>query len=81
MTVWKIELTNGHHEFDYFLITKGGYIGDDRVRKLIIESELGLKFDPDTWKQYRINNPEYKLRYEIRHVCEFTQIVTDLKTI
>lgn len=64
MNLFRITFCNQYNEFDYYLLSKN-YPGDNVVRKLLIENQMSIKFDTELWKEFRINNPNYKLDYEI----------------
>lgn len=65
MNLFRISFTNQYQEFDFYYITDDGYIGDHKLRKLVIEKEWGVKFGKDLWKEFKANNPDYMAQYEI----------------
>lgn len=76
MNLFRISLTNGIQEFDYFYISKDGYLGDDKTRKLIIEKINGIKYNTELWKEFKENNPNYKDDFEIISVEQIKDVVS-----
>ena len=75
MNLFLVTLSNGFQEFDYFYLSNDGFIGDDEFRKLVIEKELGVKFDKDLWKEYKTNNPDYKMLYDVVSIEKLDNLI------
>lgn len=75
MNLFRIEFTNGFQTFEYYFISKDGYIGDDQMRKKIISHLLGIHFDKELWEEYKRNNPDYMIDFEITEVKKIKEVI------
>ncbi|MBS7334239.1 MAG: hypothetical protein KIG88_11650 [Weeksellaceae bacterium] len=75
MNLFRIEITNGFQTFAYYFISKDGYIGDDQMRKKIISHVLGVHLDKELWEEYKRNNPDYMIEFEIIEVEKIKEVI------
>lgn len=79
MNLFRITFTNQVQEFDFFYISDDGYIGDHKLRKLIIEKQYGINFNAELWKEYKLNNPDYMDSYEVIEIEKIEDVVCSPK--
>lgn len=76
MNLFRITFYNKFQEFEYFLLSEK-YPGDNIVRKLLVEKHLNISFDTELWKEYKINNPNYRLDFEIIEIEQVENLITN----
>lgn len=76
MNLFRITFYNQFQEFEYFLLSDK-YPGDNTARKLLIEKQLNISFDTELWKEYKINNPNYRLDFEIIEIEQVESLITN----
>ncbi len=74
MNLFRITFYNQFEEFLYYLLSDK-YPGNENTIKLLIENEMNISFDVDLWKEFKENNPNYKLDYEIIQIEQIDNVL------